>query len=156
MAKKRQRQKRPKPEPVAKPIRRTRDALQVLYERGTLGADELRAALEIRRVWLEITGASFAKAQRYEIGLGGSGPQDWPKGLEYGYLNHYKPWAAEMGKRQSADGIPWMGLVFDAVVDEHTLTQIDHDHQWREGKAAGYIRQALGRYVTIARWRIAA
>lgn len=133
-----------------------RDAVQVLHERGVIGGPEARAALEIRRVWSMITGQMWARSQRLEQGAlrtRGADSQPVSAALEAAYLDRYRPWAAELFARRNATQVHWLEIVYDAVVDERTLADIDRDRRMRPGRAGEIVREALELYATMARWR---
>lgn len=139
----------PTPQTLAK---RRRDTLQVLFERRAIGVEELRAALEIRRVFHAVIAASMARVSRLDEPRG---PRRVPEFIDAAWSGRYKPWANEMSARRKLGGPPILEVVIDAVVDELSCRQIDRARHWREGKAADYIRLGLERYAVRAGWRAA-
>jgi len=149
----RERQAKAKPKPPAPKLRR-RDAVQVLHERRVIDGPEVRAALEIRRVWSLITGALWARSQRYERYARGTAELTVSP-VDDAYVDRYKPWADTLTDRQRRTRVPWLDIVHDAIVDERTLSEIDAGRRWREGRAADLLREALELYATMAGWEVA-
>lgn len=160
------RRARLKPEPEPEPNRipptkqtkehakRNRDSIQVMHERGAIGAEEVRAALEIRQVYHAIVGGLFPRAHDPSgIGVRGAPRPDWSPAMTAAY-ERYCAWAKELSDRLSLGGPPILEICVDAIVDGMTCAEIDQARRWRKGRAADLIREGLERYAVRAGWRV--
>lgn len=140
----------PTPQTLAK---RQRNPLQVLHERGAIGDEELRAAVEISRVYHAIIGGLFPRAQDPSRQNIRSNPpqEDWPKSLSDA-AKRYKAWAQRLSDNRVMGGPPILEVCIDAIVDGQTCCEIDKARRWRKGRAADLIREGLEDYACRAGW----
>lgn len=134
----------PTPETAAK---LKRCSLETMRSRGLIGMEEIRAAEEIERCWYGLCGGLFSKAQQLDP-MRGSG-RGMPAAIAEVYTEHYKPWADWAGEPERR---PMLDVVISVVIDGQTVGDIDADRRWREGRAAGMLREGLARYARMAGW----
>ncbi|HYM31984.1 MAG TPA: hypothetical protein VEU47_11820 [Candidatus Cybelea sp.] len=133
--------------------RAIRCPVQMLFERGHLGVEEVRAAREIERVFVALTAGLFAKASLQES----RGRRvDMGEIAAMAHARRYRPWADALSARHKAGGPPLLEVVIDCVVDGRSLAAVERDRRWRHGRAAGYLREGLELYVAMAGWKFRA
>jgi hypothetical protein len=135
--------------------KRQRSPIQVLHERGAIGPEEVRAAVEINDAFHAIVGALFPRAQDpSREGIRTSAPkEDWPKSLRSS-VDRYKAWAYNWSARFSLGGPPVLAVCIDIIVDGRTCCDVDSARRWRKGRAADLIREGLEDYARRAGWRM--
>ena len=148
----------PTPETAA---RLRRDLVARLAGEGRLGRGQVRAALEVRRVW-EAFGRGLFPATNTMTPAAGRGrramfidPIDRLTRLEEAaWRLRYRPWAREMAVTVAAGAIRTtrLQLILDVVVDNHGLREVEGWYRMRHGGAIEHIRAALHRYAEIAGW----
>ena len=148
----------PTPETVRK-LRR--DIVVRLAQEGRLGGEQVRAALEIRRVW-EAFGRGLFPATRVLAPIADrkrhamfADPIDrLTEEEENAWRLRYRPWAREMAVTVAAGAIRTtrLQLILDVVVDNHGLREVEGWYRMRHGGAVEHIRAALHRYAEIAGW----
>ena len=148
----------PTPETAAK-LRR--DLVARLAQQGRLGGEQVRAALEIRRVWEAFgrglfptvdTTAPIAERRKQALFID---PIDrLTPAEERAWRLRYRPWAREMAVTVAAGAIRTtrLQLILDVVVDNHGLREVEGWYRMRHGGAIEHIRAALHRYAEIAGW----
>ncbi|MDE0334638.1 MAG: hypothetical protein OXI64_06735 [Defluviicoccus sp.] len=148
----------PTPETAAK-LRR--DLVRRLAAEGRLGREQVRAALEVRRVW-EAFGRGLFPATNTMAGAAGrarramfADPIDrLTRAEEAAWRLRYRPWAREMAVTVAAGAIRTtrLQLILDVVVDNQGLREVEGWYRMRHGGAIEHIRAALHRYAEIAGW----
>ena len=148
--------------PTPETVRKLRcDIVARLARDGRLGAEQTRAALEVRRVW-EAFGRGLFPASRPVAPLAQrrrramfTDPVDrLTPAEESAWRLRYRPWAREMAVTVAAGAIRTtrLQLVLDVVIDNHGLRQVEGWYRMRHGTAVEHIRAALHRYAEIAGW----
>ena len=148
----------PTPETAAK-LRR--DLVARLAREGRLGREQVRAALEVRRVWeafgrglFPATNTMAAVAGRRERAMFVDPIDRLTPEEERAWRLRYRPWAREMAVTVAAGAIRTtrLQLILDVVVDNHGLREVEGWYRMRHGAAIEHIRAALHRYAEIAGW----
>jgi len=135
----------------------SRDVIGWLAERDKIGPDEVRAAIEIRKM-AEALGRGLFPAARMESAGRAPGRRlpsdpfsrmiDWELDM---WRTRYGPWITEMGKilvgrrKTRASEILW-GI----IVENHGLTSVDDHYNLRKGTSLGLLRSGLLRYLAIS------
>ena len=124
--------------------------VETMFNRGQMGAEQLRAAAEIARVFQAVGCELHARTSRYGAVSGGSA--DWPVILGIAYRDRYTPWREEQGRILVSRGRTPCELVFKLVVDNVGPRQAaDHfGMDQRTLKAA--VCESLYRYAEISQW----
>lgn len=148
----------PTPQTVAK-LRR--DLILHLYEKGSLRAEQVEAAEEIRRIWQAFSrslGPTAVNSEALATGrqaAQGRQPIEWLTAAEETiWRTRYRPWAREMGASPCGGTIrvTRFQLVLETVVDNRSLRQVEGFYRMRHGMAVEHLRTALTRYAEIAGW----
>lgn len=148
----------PTPETAAK-LRR--DLVRRLAEEGRLGREQVRAALEVRRVWEAFGRGLFPATSVFSPVVGRKGRamfadpvERLTRAEEAAWRLRYRPWAREMAVTVAAGAIRTtrLQLILDVVVDNHGLRQVEGWYRMRHGSAVEHVRAALHRYAEIAGW----
>ena len=148
----------PTPETAAK-LRR--DIVARLSQEGRLGREQVRAALEIRRVWEAFGRGLFPATNTMAPAVGRRkhamfvDPIDrLSREEEAAWRLRYRPWAREMAVTVAAGAIRTtrLQLILDIVVDNHGLREVEGWYRMRHGGAIEHIGAALHRYAEIAGW----
>ena len=162
----RQRSEAPAPAEEAGPTPETaaklrRDLVVRLAGEGRLGREQVRAALEVRRVW-EAFGRGLFPAARHIAPVGERAKRAMfvdpidrlTRAEERAWRLRYRPWAREMAVTVAAGAIRTtrLQLILDVVVDNHGLREVEGWYRMRHGAALEHIRAALHRYAEIAGW----
>ncbi len=138
------------------------DLVRRMYSAGRLRPEHVAAADDIRLVWQAFAralGPSSAdprllalprrrdRGQRRDIGI-------FSDREEIAWRNRYRPWAAEAALTACgrAGGSTRFRLVFDAVVENRPLRDIERSYRLRNGVAGAHLREGLHRYAEIAGW----
>lgn len=147
----------PTPETARK---RRDDIIEDLRKRKKLWAEHENAALEIRTVWEAIGRGLFPRAVSLDAAIRP------PKGTRYKdflgrmtdsemamWRNNYTPWKAiesnilvTVGRGTRAQ------MVFDIVVENFQLRQVEMGYGMRHGTAVTELRESLHNYAEIAGW----
>lgn len=130
-------------------IKHSRSPLARLVDAGRIGAEELRAADEISRVFAAISGAMMVRAasvERIDRG-GGHGEPAWMADAQA----RYRAWASYWSARAKR-GDPSLKITIAAVIDERPLRSIDHDLRIRNGRAGLVVAAMLRDYAARAWW----
>ncbi len=148
----------PTPETAA---RLRRDLVARLAQEGRLGREQVRAALEVRRVWEAFGRGLFPGAraiapvgQRTRRAMFVDPIDRLTVEEERAWRLRYRPWAREMAVTVAAGAIRTtrLQLILDVVVDNHGLREVEGWYRMRHGGAIEHIRAALHRYAEIAGW----
>ena len=148
--------------PTPETVRKLRhDIVARLARDGRLGKEQVRAALEIRRVW-EAFGRGLFPAARPAAPLAErrrramfTDPIDrLSPAEELAWRLRYRPWAREMAVTVAAGAVRTtrLQLILDVVIDNHGLRQVEGWYRMRHGAAVEHIRAALHRYAELAGW----
>ena len=154
-----------KPEPIG-PTPETasklrRDIVERLAREGRLGREQVRAALEIRRVWEAFGRGLFPAArpiapvaERRKRAMFSDPIDRLTPEEENAWRLRYRPWAREMAVTVAAGAIRTtrLQLILDIVIDNHGLREVEGWYRMRHGGAVEHIRAALHRYAGIAGW----
>lgn len=148
--------------PTEQTVRKLRrDVIERLERDGRLRAEQVRAAMEIRRIWEALGRGLFPVAApldvprqshwrgRFRDPVDRLGDVD-----EIIWRTRYRPWAREMAIQIAAGAarVSRLQLVLDVVVDNHGLRQVERDYRMRNGLAIEHLRGALHRYAVLSRW----
>ena len=129
------------------------DQIEKLEQRGSLGAEQKRAAQEICRVWLRLTADVLPRIRGLtREGGAGHGQGQWPPGLSRAYQERYCPWRDESGARRIGHRSTEADLVFMIVVDNYSLRATARHFSMHHSKALRLLRENLYRYAEIAGW----
>ena len=148
----------PTPETAA---RLRHDLVVRLAREGRLGGQQVRAALEVRRVWEAFGRGLFPTvdttapiAQRGKQAMFVDPIDRLTPAEERAWRLRYRPWAREMAVTVAAGAIRTtrLQLILDVVVDNHGLREVEGWYRMRHGGAVEHIRAALHRYAEIAGW----
>ena len=132
-----------------------------LAREGRLGGEQVRAALEIRRVWeafgrglFPAAGSIAPRAGRKRHAMFCDPIERLTPEEESAWRLRYRPWAREMAVTVAAGAIRTtrLQLILDIVIDNHGLRQVEGWYRMRHGGAVEHIRAALHRYAEIAGW----
>ena len=148
--------------PTPETVRKLRRDIVARLARGArLGEEQLRAALEIRRVW-EAFGRGLFPATRPVAPVADrrrramfTDPIDrLTPAEERAWRLRYRPWAREMAVTVAAGAVRTtrLQLILDVVIDNHGLRQVEGWYRMRHGAAVEHIRAALHRYAELAGW----
>ena len=138
-----------------------RDLVRRLAQEGRLGREQVRAALEVRRVWeafgrglFPATSAFSPVAGRQRRAAFADPVERLTREEEAAWRLRYRPWAREMAVTVAAGAIRTtrLQLILDIVVDNHGLREVEGWYRMRHGSAIEHIRAALHRYAEIAGW----
>ncbi len=138
-----------------------RDIVERLAREGRLGPEQVRAALEIRRVWEAFGRGLFPSARpiaptadRRRRAMFRDPVDRLTPSEERAWRLHYRPWAREMAVTVAAGAVRTtrLQLILDVAVDNHGLREVEGWYRMRHGSALGHIRAALHRYAEIAGW----
>lgn len=126
----------------ASPLARLADA-------GRIGAEELRAADEITRVFMATAGALMIRGGSVERvdRSGSAGEPAWLADAQA----HYRAWA-DIWSVRAKRGDPSLEIVIAAVIDERPFRAIEVDLRLRHGRAAAATVAALRDYAARAGW----
>ena len=148
----------PTPETASK-LRR--DIVERLAREGRLGGEQVRAALEIRRVWEAFGRGLFPAArpiapiaERRKHAMFSDPIDRLTPEEETAWRLRYRPWAREMAVTVAAGAVRTtrLQLILDIVIDNHGLREVEGWYRMRHGGAVEHIRAALHRYAEIAGW----
>ena len=138
-----------------------RDLVARLAREGRLGREQVRAALEVRRVWEAFGRGLFPTvdttapiAERRKQAMFVDPIDRLTPAEERAWRLRYRPWAREMAVTVAAGAIRTtrLQLILDVVVDNHGLREVEGWYRMRHGGAIEHIRAALHRYAEIAGW----
>ncbi len=138
-----------------------RDIVARLGRDGRLCAGQLRAALEIRRVWEAFGRGLFPAArpaapiaQRRRRAMFTDPIDRLTPAEELAWRLRYRPWAREMAVTVAAGAVRTtrLQLILDVVIDNHGLRQVEGWYRMRHGSAVEHVRAALHRYAELAGW----
>ena len=137
------------------------DIVERLAREGRLGGEQVRAALEIRRVWEAFGRGLFPAArpiapiaERRKRAMFSDPIDRLTPEEETAWRLRYRPWAREMAVTVAAGVIRTtrLQLILDIVIDNHGLREVEGWYRMRHGGAIEHIRAALHRYAEIAGW----
>ncbi len=137
------------------------DIVERLAREGRLGREQVRAALEIRRVWEAFGRGLFPAArpialiaERRKHAMFSDPIDRLTPEEETAWRLRYRPWAREMAVTVAAGVIRTtrLQLILDIVIDNHGLREVEGWYRMRHGGAVEHIRAALHRYAEIAGW----
>ena len=137
------------------------DIVERLAREGRLGGEQVRAALEIRRVWEALGRGLFPAArpiapiaERRKRAMFSDPIDRLTPEEETAWRLRYRPWAREMAVTVAAGVIRTtrLQLILDIVIDNHGLREVEGWYRMRHGGAIEHIRAALHRYAEIAGW----
>ena len=126
-----------------------------LLARGSLGAEQRRAALEINEVWVSITAGLFAKVQRYDgRQTKGGSCEDWRASTITAYKDRYIPWREEAGATpvRGQGAMTVADLVFKVAVDNYGVRQVGDSLRMDQRTVLTLVRNSLYRYAEIGGW----
>ena len=138
-----------------------RDLVARLAREGRLGPEQVRAALEVRRVWeafgrglFPTVDATAPIVQRGKHAMFVDPIERLTPAEERAWRLRYRPWAREMAVTVAAGAIRTtrLQLILDVVVDNHGLREVEGWYRMRHGGAIEHVRAALHRYAEIAGW----
>ena len=138
-----------------------RDIVARLARDGRLGGEQVRAALEIRRVWEAFGRGLFPAtrpvaplAQRRRRAMFTDPIDRLTPAEELAWRLRYRPWAREMAVTVAAGAVRTtrLQLILDVVIDNHGLRQVEGWYRMRHGSAVEHVRAALHRYAELAGW----
>ncbi len=123
------------------------DPVQELYriwlKRGYRDAAELyESALEIRQIFMLVSGGLFARAIDWTGTIKGS-KTPLPEWLSQRRTDVYVPWTKEMTDRQMTTIMQWL-------IDEKPLGEIDRYYKQKNGRASHTVVCALTRYAYMS------
>ena len=137
------------------------DIVERLAREGRLGREQVRTALEIRRVWEAFGRGLFPAArpialiaERRKHAMFSDPIDRLTPEEETAWRLRYRPWAREMAVTVAAGVIRTtrLQLILDIVIDNHGLREVEGWYRMRHGGAVEHIRAALHRYAEIAGW----
>lgn len=126
----------------------SKSTVQRMFEQGALDSDQLRAAVEIERIFTLVAGSLFARGQNYER-VGGGMPAVSPDWAIRAYKDRYLPWCEEMNKRTYGPE-PDLAYAIRVIIDGFSLQQMDAENRWSKGTASRMMKEALSLYVKRA------
>lgn len=135
------------------------DSILALVRSGRLDHEHLLAAEQIREVYSVLVSNLAAKTSspdQVRMSLKNMGPwrqpfELMPERLVRLYHDHYKPWAAEIGRRKYGTKT-LLELTIDVVVEAYSLHDIERSQKLRNGSASKPLRDSLQRYAELAGW----
>jgi len=148
MAKKKQKKVPDKDLGTAETRARVRpDPVQELYNiwlrKGYRDASALQeSAIEIRQIFMIVSGGLFARATDWSGSIRGSG-SPLPEWLLIKRRDVYLPWTRDINDRSMSVLMAWL-------IDERPLNQIDRDLRQKNGKASTQVVTALTRYAAMS------
>ena len=148
--------------PTPETVRKLRhDIVLRLAQEGRLGNEQVRAAIEIRRVWeafgrglFPAAGSIAPVAARKRHAMFSDPIDRLTPAEENAWRLRYRPWAREMAVTVAAGAIRTtrLQLILDIVIDNHGLREVEGWYRMRHGAAIEHICAALHRYAEIAGW----
>ncbi len=134
--------------------------IERLLRTGRLNKQHERAADEIERVYIAITGSMLIKPHRWERLGHTNEPERWPASLSDAYINRYWPWVDELRDRRgvfiarSENNMapPILDVVISVVVDGHAARDIANRHRCRRPKVIDWLIEGLDLYARKAGW----
>ncbi len=122
--------------------------LQRLIRQRKIDPDMERAANEILRIYSALTRRLWARPSLMER-LSRSDQPPHPEWLVEAYLERYIPWTEALSTIRS----PALSILYDVIIDDRPLRQIDKDRRVRNGSARQMTISGLRLYVDLSGWR---
>lgn len=141
----------PDPLPAGR-FRGNRTLMDAWRDSGNLHPAVEAAAYEIENVHTAVVAGLWTKTASYGERTGVSSTNDWPARIAIAYRDRYGPWKDEMAVIWKKTQMPIHATIVDAIIDGHSLRQIDRARQWKNGTASGYVKWGLWRYCVMAGW----
>ncbi len=126
--------------------------IEHLEEKGRIGAEEIRAADEIGRCYIAITGELLPRAQQYERTGHSHASPNWPASLTDAVVNRYRPWTDELSNRYKLGGPPIIDVCIGVIVDGQNSDELRHTYHCRRDKVQDWLISGLDLYARWARW----
>jgi hypothetical protein len=123
-----------------------------LFNRGGLGAEQLRAANEISRVFEKITAGLWARGADMSRVPGRSLSEDWPASVRRAYVERYSPWRDQASRHLCRHSTTVADLVLLLCVEGLGARQIADRVGMDQRTVLRLVRDSLYRYAEIGGW----
>lgn len=134
--------------PGGKSRAQIKSTVLLMFERGSLDADQLRAAVEIERVFHTITQRLHTRSQNFQR-VGPAAAAQAPEWIEQAYKRRYLPWTEKLNRiTRGADTD--LAYVIRILIDGCRLHEMDSIYKWPKGTASTFLQDALSQYVKLA------
>ena len=118
--------------------------MERLIDNKTIGAHEVRAAMEVERIFLFVAGGLLSRTMSYSERTDPSRSDDVPAWFLSAYRKRYRPWADKPG--------PGVDVCLSVLVDGQSGREVDRRYGWRNGTAVTVLVRALRDYAVRAGW----
>ena len=130
--------------------KKRQSVVETMFERGQMGAMQVRAATEIARVFQAVGCELSARTSRYGAVSGGG--NEWPVALGVAYRERYTPWREDQGRAALVSGRSPCQLVFLLVVDNLGPRQAADRLGMDQRTLKAGVCESLYRYAELAHW----